>query len=297
RLARPVDSQEQDDRGLVLEVERRRGRGQGIEQEAAEQRAKLARAGHRPEHDFLTRAVDEVGGERRAQVRRDQDLFELFEQRVVDGPVRVENGAETAGEVLLRPPEPVAETPTQSREKLHWLSEGRTIRVMTEPLAPSRGTGRPLSSRLTPPALPIVRTKGPFEIHSRISLAGIVSSLVRRPSVRTRIHVVSVVRAIKRYGNPSPRAPTVEGGAVEADAVEAGAAEVSAAEAGAVEVGAEAVTGAAAGGATMVLAAGDVLGVATTLGEAVTVGAACGLGAAFGLGATGAAFVAGAGGA
>src|SRR5207249_4045334 len=101
---------------------------------------------------------------------------------------------------------PIAETLTHCGEKLHGLSEGRTNRVMTEPLAPSRGMGRPLSSRLTPPALPIVITNGPFEIHSRISFAGIVSSLVRPSSVRTRIHVVSVVRAMSRYGKPSPGA-------------------------------------------------------------------------------------------
>jgi len=82
-----------------------------------------------------------------------------------------------------------------------------------------------------------------------------------------------VVRAIKRYGNPSPRAPTVE--------------------AGAAEVGEEAVTGAA-GGDTTVLAAGDVPGVAATVGVAATLGTGCGLGAACGLGATGAVCAAGA---
>src|SRR5262249_19433922 len=142
-------------------------------------------------------------------------LLELLEQRVVHGPIRVQDGAETPREVLLRPAEPVAETLTQGREKLHGLSEGRTKRVMTEPLTPSRGMGRPLSSRLTPPALPIVMTNGPFETHSRISLAGIVSSLVRPSSVRTRIHVVSVVRAMSRYGSLSPRA--VVAAAMDAD--------------------------------------------------------------------------------
>jgi len=77
--------------------------------------------------------------------------------------------------------------------------------------------------------LPIVMTKGPFDTHSRISLGGIVSSLVRPSSVRTRIHVVSVVRAISRYGEPSPRTPAA---------------------------GAEAVAGAAAGGTAAVLGAG-----------------------------------------
>src|SRR5439155_15943127 len=178
---------------------------------------------------------------------RDQQLLDLLEQRVVDGPIGVQDGAETPGEVLLRPAEPVAEPLTQSREKLHWLSEGRTNRVTTEPLAPSRGIARPLSSRLTPPALPIVITKGPFEIHSRISLAGIVSSLVRPSSVRTRIHVVSVVRAINRYGEASPRAPGAE----------------AAAGAGAAAGGA-----AVAPGAAWALGAAGVMGVAGALGVA-----------------------------
>src|SRR5215813_6930486 len=259
---------------MMLQVEGLRHRRQRVEEEAAEEGPELAGAGHRPEHDFLARAVDEIGGQRGPEVRRDQELLELLEQRVVDGPIGVQDGAETAGQVLLRPAEPVAETLTQAREKLHGLSEGRTKRVMTEPLAPSRGMGRPLSSRLTPPALPIVMTNGPFEIHSRISLAGIVSSLVRPSSVRTRIHVVSVVRAIKRYGKPSPRAATVEAVAGEA--------------------GAEAVTGAAAGGAAMALAVEAVPGVAVTLGVAATLGATGGLGAACGLGATGGLGVAGA---
>src|SRR5262249_62254311 len=95
----------------------------------------------------------------------------------------------------------------------------------------------------------------------------IVSSLVRPSSVRTRIHVVSVVRAIKRYGKPSPRAATVEARAGEA--------------------GAEAVTGAAAGGAAMALAVEAVPGRAVTLGVAATLGAAGGLASASGVGAAG----------
>src|SRR5437867_11276279 len=92
------------------------------------------------------------------------------------------------------------------------VSGGRTIRVMTAPLEPSRGIDRPLSSRLTPPALPMVRTKGPLDTHSRTSLAGIVSSLVRPSSVRTRIQVVSVVRATSRYGETTLCAVEEEAG-------------------------------------------------------------------------------------
>src|SRR5262249_28364636 len=232
----------------MLEVEGLRHRRERVEEEAAEEGPELAGAGHRPEHDFLARAVDEIGGQRGPEVRRDQELLELLEQCVVDGPIGVQDGAETAGQVLLRPTESVAETLTQAREKLHGLSEGRTKRVMTEPLAPSRGMGRPLSSRLTPPALPIVMTNGPFEIHSRISLAGIVSSLVRPSSVRTRIHVVSVVRAMSRYGSPSPRADVAA--AMDADE--------------------------AAGDALATLAAGAALGVVAAFGRATALGAAAG---------------------
>src|SRR5262245_25741740 len=251
---------------MMLQVEGLRHRRQRVEEEAAEEGPELAGAGHCPEHDFLARAVDEIGGERGTEVSRDQKLLELLEQRVVHEPIRVQDGAETPREVLLRPPEPVAETLAQGREKLHGLSEGRTKRVMTEPLAPSRGMGRPLSSRLTPPALPIVMTNGPFEIHSRISLAGIVSSLVRPSSVRTRIHVVSVVRAMSRYGSPSPRADVAA--AMDADEA-AGSAD-------------------AAGGALATLAAGAALGVVAPFGRATALGAAAGFCAAGALVAAGA---------
>src|SRR6185436_14789655 len=84
--------------------------------------------------------------------------------------------------------------------KAQRASGGRTMRWMTVPLGPSGGSARPLSSKLTPPALPIVRVNGRFEIHSRTSPGGTFSSLLRPSSVRTRIHVVSFVRATSRYG-------------------------------------------------------------------------------------------------
>src|SRR3989442_7666696 len=46
----------------------------------------------------------------------------------------------------------------------------------------------------------MVRVKGPLVRPPRPWWAGIVSSLVRPSSVRTRIQVVSVVRATSRYG-------------------------------------------------------------------------------------------------
>src|SRR5262249_51346784 len=75
---------------------------------------------------------------------------------------------------------------------------------MTVPLGPSGGSVRPLSSSVTPPALPSVSTNGRFETHSRLCPAGTVSSLLCPSSVRTRIHVASDARAIRRYGDPTP---------------------------------------------------------------------------------------------
>src|SRR5207247_1336950 len=57
---------------------------------------------------------------------------------------------------------------------------------------------------VTPPAFPMLRTNGRFEIHSRISPAGMFSSLIRPSSVRTRIHVNSDVRATSRYDEATP---------------------------------------------------------------------------------------------
>jgi len=74
------------------------------------------------------------------------------------------------------------------------------MRWMTAPLGPSGGSVRPLSSKLTPPALPIVSVNGRLETHSRTSPGGTFSSLIRPSSVRTRIHVVSLLRATRRYG-------------------------------------------------------------------------------------------------
>src|SRR5688572_853932 len=75
---------------------------------------------------------------------------------------------------------------------------------MTVPLAPNDGSGRPFSSKLTPPAFPMVITNGRLDTHSRTAPAGTVSSLVRPSSVRTRIHVGSLTRATSRYGVDTP---------------------------------------------------------------------------------------------
>jgi len=77
-------------------------------------------------------------------------------------------------------------------------------------------------------------------------LAGIVSSLVRPSSVRTRIQVVSVVLAMSRYGEAKPRA--VVAAAVGADGT--------------------AGIGVAAGGAVAVLGTAGVFGAAGALGAA-----------------------------
>src|SRR5262249_51390018 len=89
---------------------------------------------------------------------------------------------------------------TERRQELHCCG-GRTSREITAPLGPRAGNTRPFSSKLTPPALPTVRTKGPFDTHSRTWPAGTVSSVIRPSSVRTRIHVGSDTRATRRYGD------------------------------------------------------------------------------------------------
>src|SRR2546422_9485910 len=50
----------------------------------------------------------------------------------------------------------------------------------------------------------MLRTNGRFETHSRISPAGMFSSLIRPSSVRTRTHVNSDVRATSRYDDATP---------------------------------------------------------------------------------------------
>ncbi len=67
------------------------GRSERVEEEAAEERAQLIGAGHRAEHHFLAAAVDEVGGERGPEVGGDQQLLQLLPQRVVDGPIGLED--------------------------------------------------------------------------------------------------------------------------------------------------------------------------------------------------------------
>src|SRR5262249_30903154 len=96
------------------------------------------------------------------------------------------------------------------------------MRWMTAPLGPSGGSARPLSSKLTPPALPTVTTNGRLEIHSRTSPGGMVSSLLRPSSVRTRIHVASFARATRRYGETTDPTTASSAGAGAAGA-EAGA--------------------------------------------------------------------------
>src|SRR5947207_8307594 len=140
-----------------------------------------------------------ICGERGAQVGRDEELLELRVERLTDRPLRLEHRAEAVREMLLRPPEPLAKPVPETPEERHWPSEGRTSRAIAAPLRPSGGRRWPFSSRVTPPALPMLRTNGRFETHSRTSPAGMFSSLIRPSSMRTRIHVSSDVRATSRY--------------------------------------------------------------------------------------------------
>ena len=144
----------------MIEVERLSGRRQRVGEEAAEERPQLARAGDRSEHHFFARPVGEIGGDHGTEVGGDQQLLQLPEQRVVDRTIGLQHGAQTARQVFLRPLESLAEALAEGGKELHGGSDGSTRRVMTAPLAPRRGIGRPLSSRVTPPALPIESTNG-----------------------------------------------------------------------------------------------------------------------------------------
>src|SRR2546430_8103322 len=169
RFPRAVDPGLQRPRGRVVEVERLgSGRERGGE-DPPENWAELVGARDRPEHDLFARAVREVGGERGAQVGRDEELLELRVERLTDPPLRLEHRAEAVREMLLRPPEPLAQPVPETPEERHWPSEGRTSRAIAAPLRPSGGRRWPFSSRVTPPALPMLRTNGRFETHSRTS--------------------------------------------------------------------------------------------------------------------------------
>src|SRR5206468_12356324 len=148
-----------------------------------------------------------------AQVGGEGQLLGLLVEGVVDGPLGREHRGETAREVLLRPFEPLAEPVPEPGEERHWSSAGTTSRAITAPLGPSGGRRRPFTSRVTPPAFPMLRTNGRFEPHSRISPAGMFSSLIRPSSVRTRIHVNSDVRATSRYDEATPVTAVAAAGA------------------------------------------------------------------------------------
>src|SRR5207245_1442885 len=69
------------------------------------------------EHDLLACAVREVGGDRGAEVGRDQELLELLVERVVDRAVGLEHGGETGGEVFLGALQPVTQALLQTRKQ------------------------------------------------------------------------------------------------------------------------------------------------------------------------------------
>ena len=150
----------------MVEVERLHRRRQDLVEKFTEERPQLLGPGHGPEHDLFACAVDEVARERGAQVGCDQRLLELGIERFVDGAIGLEYGLELGTEELSRTPQACAEALTERRQELHCWG-GRTSREITAPLGPRAGNTRPFSSKLTPPALPMVRTKGPFDTHSR----------------------------------------------------------------------------------------------------------------------------------
>src|SRR5204863_4700461 len=105
--------------------------------------------------------------QRGAEVRRDQDLLELTVQGLVDRAVRLEDRGELGAEEIARALQPRAQPLPEAGEERHGPGGGRTRLPMTTPRPPSGGSFWPFSSRLTPPALPTVSTKGRLEIHSR----------------------------------------------------------------------------------------------------------------------------------
>src|SRR5205814_9850487 len=80
-LARAVHAEHQEHARLVREIERARLRRERLDEEAAEERTQLIGPRDRAEHLLLFRAMLEVGGIRGTEVRRDQDLLELLEER------------------------------------------------------------------------------------------------------------------------------------------------------------------------------------------------------------------------
>ena len=108
RLARAVDAEHQDDGRPMVEIEGLGRRCQHFGEKSAEERSELLGSRHRAEHDLLARAVDEVGGERGAQIGRDQRLLQLRVERFVDRTIGLENGLELGAEELSRAPEACA---------------------------------------------------------------------------------------------------------------------------------------------------------------------------------------------
>ena len=70
-LARAVDAEQQHDGGPMIEVERPTSRARACRAGSGERAGRSwLGARHGPEHDFLARPVDEVGGQRRRRGRR-----------------------------------------------------------------------------------------------------------------------------------------------------------------------------------------------------------------------------------
>ena len=94
RLARAVDAQHQQDARACIE---RQGLGlsERVDEEPSQQGAKLIGPRHRAVHHVLAAAIHEIGGESGAEIGAHQQIFQILPERIGDGAVGLEDGAET----------------------------------------------------------------------------------------------------------------------------------------------------------------------------------------------------------
>src|SRR5262249_22083803 len=139
-----------------------------------------------------------IGG---AQIGGDQQLFQLLEHGLVDGPSEREEPVEPLADGLPGALEALLETIRPPAEEAHHDPDpagswGRTSFWITAPLAPSEGRRLPSRSISTPPALPTVSVKRFVALHSLTAPVCRSSSATWPSSTCTRSHVGSTARTI-----------------------------------------------------------------------------------------------------
>src|SRR6185436_5142638 len=193
RLAGAVDADDEHDRGLGIEVERRSGAGQRLA-EMVPQRAPRIAVGEASGARLLPDLLHECFGGVETEIGLKEQRLELLD-RVALELLALEDAREAVLERRPRLAEPFPQAIGEARKELHGEdSPGRIASFTTWPAVPSAGSARPSSSSSTPPALPRVTWKRPEVRHSRTAPGASVSSVAGAPSGWTRIHVVSVAR-------------------------------------------------------------------------------------------------------